>query len=90
MKSFKDNLYEIIFEADTKVGKVFDVILLILILLSIFAVSLESVKDISLKYGKFLYTFEWGITFFFTIEYILRIYIVNKPKKYKLQTYTFH
>ena len=82
MKSFKDNLYEIIFEADTKVGKVFDVILLILILLSIFAVSLESVKDISLRYGKFLYAFEWAITFFFTIEYILRIYIVNKPKKY--------
>jgi len=82
VKSFKDNLYEIIFEADTKAGKAFDVVLLIAILFSIFAVSLESVKEISFKYGKLLYAFEWIITILFTIEYILRVYIVNKAKTY--------
>ena len=82
MKSFKNKLYDIIFEADTPIGKAFDVLLLILIFLSIFAVSLESVTEINIKYGKILITLEWIITIFFTIEYILRILIVNKAKTY--------
>ncbi|MBN1252201.1 MAG: ion transporter [Bacteroidales bacterium] len=81
-KSFKNRLYEIIFEADTKAGKAFDIILLILISVSIITVSLESVKIISFKYGNFLYAFEWIITFFFTLEYILRVFIVKNPKSY--------
>ena len=52
--SLKQRLHEIIYEADTKAGKLFDVILLIAILASILFVMLESVQSIDVKYGPFL------------------------------------
>ena len=65
----KNKLYHIIFEAETPDGKLFDVILLISIVLSVLCVSLESVTEISLKYGTLLQVFEWIFTILFTIEY---------------------
>lgn len=82
MKITKNRLYEIIFEADTKEGKAFDIILLIVIVLSVAFVMLESVESINNKYPKALKVSEWVITIIFTIEYILRIAIVRKPWKY--------
>ena len=70
MKSIKERFYEIIFEADTKGGKVFDIILLVIILISVVLVMLESVESIGKEYGKFLKISEWIITIIFTIEYI--------------------
>lgn len=81
-KTLKERLYIIVFEADTFMGKVFDVILLWAILLSVLAVMLESVDDIKLYYGDALYIIEWFFTILFTIEYFIRIYISEKPKKY--------
>ncbi len=83
----KHKLYEIIFEADTKAGKAFDVFLLILIIISILAVMLESVSSIFTKYGKALIIIEWIVTFFFTLEYFLRIWIVRHPFKYIFSFY---
>ncbi len=85
--SLKDELYEIVFEADTRLGKAFDIVLLILILLSILFVSLESVKSIAQEYGTLLYFLEWGITIFFTLEYFLRIYIIRRKFSYILSYY---
>jgi voltage-gated potassium channel len=81
-KSFKQKVHEIIFEADTVTGKLFDVILLAAILLSIIGVMLESVDEINKKYHELIMAFEWGFTILFTIEYFFRIYAVNKPFKY--------
>jgi voltage-gated potassium channel len=78
----KNKLHEIIFEADTKQGKLFDVILLICIFLSVFGVMLDSVSSIHQDYGHILLIFEWIFTILFTIEYILRVIIINKPLKY--------
>ncbi len=78
----KDRLHEIIFEADTKKGKLFDVILLIAILISVFGVILSSVEVIEREYGHLLRFTEWVFTILFTIEYILRIYSIKKPFKY--------
>ena len=78
----KDKLHEIIFEADTSAGKLFDVILLILIAMSIIAVMLESVKSIDADYHHLLVTIEWTLTIIFTIEYFFRIYSVFHPFKY--------
>ena len=78
----KDRLHEIIFEADTSKGKLFDVILLIAILISVFGVILSSVDAIEKEYGHFLRFIEWLFTILFTIEYILRIYSIKKPFKY--------
>lgn len=75
-------LYEVIFEADTASGKLFDVILLWSILLSVAAVLLESVDSISEKYGTVLYVVEWGFTILFTIEYLIRVFCVRRPWLY--------
>ncbi|MFT6687838.1 MAG: voltage-gated potassium channel [Saprospiraceae bacterium] len=85
--TWRSKLHEIIYEADTPLGKIFDVVLLILILLSVILVMLESVKSIDLEYHKVLYIGEWIITVFFTLEYILRIITVKKPFRYIFSFY---
>ncbi|WP_372754816.1 ion transporter [Labilibaculum sp.] len=87
MSTLQDQLYEIIFEADTRIGKIFDLALLIVILLSILLVILESVPSIERDYHSLLKISEWIITGIFTIEYILRIWIVEKPKAYIFSFY---
>lgn len=85
--SWRHKVHEIIYEADTPMGKLFDVVLLILILLSVIIVMLESVKSIDLQYHRLFHVFEWIITIFFTIEYIARIVTVKKPKHYIFSFY---
>ena len=82
--NLRDRLHTIVFEADTKEGKLFDVILLYTIVASIVIVMLDSVPSISSKYHDVLLVIEWTITIFFTLEYLLRIWMVNKPWKYAL------
>ena len=85
--SWRSKLHEIIYEADTPMGKLFDVILLILILLSIVLVMLESIHEFDVKYHRLLYIGEWVITIFFTIEYIARVITVKKPTSYIFSFY---
>jgi voltage-gated potassium channel len=81
-KDWKAKLHEIIYEADTPTGKLFDVLLLIVIIASIIFVMLESIETIDKKYHDFLYAAEWIVTILFSIEYIARIISVKKPSKY--------
>lgn len=85
--NWRNKLHEIIYEADTPAGKLFDLILLVVILVSIVFVMLESVKSIDLKYHGFLNTAEWVVTILFSIEYIARIISVKKPFKYIFSFY---
>ena len=85
--NLKSKLHTIIYEADTPMGKLFDVVLLILILVSVILVMLESVTSIDTHYHDFLYFGEWVITIFFTIEYILRIITVKKASNYIFSFY---
>lgn len=87
LSSWKYRLHEIIYEADTPSGKLFDIILLIAILASVLFVMLESVDEINIKYGYQLNIAEWVITVLFSIEYILRIISVKKPAKYIFSFY---
>ncbi len=75
-------LYDIIFEADTAAGKLFDVALLVVILWSVLAVMLESVAAVRSDYGPMLRTCEWGFTILFTIEYGLRLICVPRAWRY--------
>ena len=84
---WKIKLYSIIYEADTPLGKLFDLVLLVLIVFSIILVMLESVSSINIKYHDQFYVAEWVITVFFSIEYILRIITIDKPKKYVFSFY---
>lgn len=78
----KERLHEIIFEADTPAGKIFDVALLIAISASVLLVMLESVGSIQVRFSREFYVVEWLFTIFFTIEYLLRLYSVYRPWKY--------
>jgi len=87
MSKTKEKLYEIIFEADTPGGKLFDVALLIVILISVALVMLESVPGIRNENRELLRLLEWIITGIFTVEYFLRIIIVRKPLSYIFSFY---
>lgn len=83
----RERIHQIIFESDTPAGKLFDVVLLGMILFSIALLMLESVPSLQAKWGKTFYMLEWVVTVFFTLEYLLRLYCVYKPMKYATSFY---
>jgi len=87
MAPWRKRLHEIIFEADTPAGKAFDIILLILILLSVAVVFEDSIRGNSPEVKRFLYYAEWFFTIIFSIEYFFRIYTIDKPKTYIFSFY---
>lgn len=75
-------LHEIIFEADTRTGKFFDIFLIVSIVLSVTVVMLDSVAAIHQQHGALLYSLEWLFTILFTAEYFLRLLAVGRPLLY--------
>lgn len=84
---FRQKTRIIIHGTDTKAGRLFDLILLGIILLSLFLVIMETVEGFDSKYHSQLIFLEWTITVFFTIEYILRIISIDKPLRYVFSFY---
>jgi voltage-gated potassium channel len=78
----RERIHEIIFGTETKAGRRFDLTLLWLIIASVLVVMIESVKPVELRFGVIFKYIEWFFTIIFTIEYILRIYVHDKPIKY--------
>ena len=83
----KEKIRSVIFEANTFAGKAFDVLLIVVILLSVLAVSLDSVTSISQKYGHILIVIEWGFTVLFTVEYLLRLWTIQNTWLYARSFY---
>jgi voltage-gated potassium channel len=82
--NIREKLYEIVFGTETKAGRNFDVVLLWIILFSVLVVMLESVPEFRSRIPDiFLYT-EYALTFVFTVEYLLRIWISPQPFRYIL------
>lgn len=84
---WRARLHEVIFEADTPAGKLFDVALLVAILASVFVVMLESVTEIRAEHGELLRGLEWGFTLLFSLEYVLRLLSVARPMRYAYSFY---
>jgi voltage-gated potassium channel len=82
LTGLKLKIYEIIFESDTREGKLFDILLLFSIVLSVAIVLLESVQDIKLNWSNWLVGLEWFFTGIFTIEYLARLWVVLNKRKY--------
>lgn len=78
----KERLHNIVFESNTKAGRMFDLAILYAILFSTLIVMLDSVPGYHEKYGEILLTLEWIVTIFFTLEYLLRIYVVKNKSVY--------
>lgn len=85
--TLRQKIYIIIYGTNTKAGKLFDVLLLFFILLSVAVLMLESVPGIDVKYHKELILLEWFFSSLFTIEYLLRIFSTDKPLKYIFSFY---
>lgn len=82
LSPWREKLNEIIFGAETREGKTFDLVLIVCIIISVGAVMLDSVKSISEQYGAWLHAIEWSFTVVFTVEYVLRLLCVRRPWLY--------
>lgn len=80
--SWRSRLHTVIFEADTPAGRGFDTVLIVLIVLSVVAVSLESVRELPPALTGALRVAEWAFTVLFTGEYLLRLVAVQRPLAY--------
>lgn len=80
--SLRSKTYRVIFLHDTPLGKAFDVVLILAILASVAVVMVESVQAIQAEYGELLRALEWLFTVLFTIEYVLRLWCVDRPSRY--------
>ena len=85
--TLRDRIRIIIFEADTKAGRRFDVTLIVLILLSVLTVMLDSVPQINAEYGQQLYYAEWFFTLLFTVEYAVRLWCIEHSWGYAKSFY---
>ncbi|WP_068598183.1 ion transporter [Vaginella massiliensis] len=86
-RKLKMKIFDIIFEANTPYGKLFDISLLLVILFSVALIVLESVPSFNSRYHDFLVIAEWIVVMLFTVEYFLRIYCLQKPWRYVFSFY---
>lgn len=80
-------LYTIIFEADTRAGRLFDQWLIAVILASVAVVVLDSVQTFGARYDLAFRVLEWMFTIAFTLEYVARLVCVRHPMRYALSFY---
>ncbi len=80
--NLRNKIFIVIFGTDTRAGRVFDVLLLWMIILSVTVVVLESVSTLQEAHNHFFITTEWFFTIVFTLEYLLRIFTAPHPWKY--------
>lgn len=82
MGNWRKKLFVTVFGTGTRAGKLFDICLLAVILVSVIVVMLESVPELGAKYLHLFSVLEWTFTILFSIEYLLRIFISPRPLKY--------
>ena len=82
--SLRANLHNLIFEAETRAGKIFDIIRMILIAFSVATVMMDSIAVVRSEYGELLHYLEWFFTIVFAIEYVLRLVATLRPWRYAL------
>lgn len=86
-QDLKQVIYDVIFGFESKPGRLFDIVLICLILLSVSAVMLDSIHVLHARYGSIFYKLEWFFTIAFTIEYVLRVYSSPERRRYVLSFY---
>ena len=74
--------YAVIFGQDTRLGRIFDVVLIVIILASVLVIMLESIASVRGEYGSLLRGAEWFFTLLFTVEYATRLWCVGRPRTY--------
>lgn len=82
LSPWRESLNTIIYGSETRLGKAFDVVLIISIIISVVSVILGSVTQIQIKYHEILFSIEWFFTILFSLEYALRLISVRRPLLY--------
>ena len=80
----KENLYKIMFESENPAGRIFDLTLITAISLSILISFVETIPSLAHTFKLVLEILEYMLTFFFTVEYIARVYCSPRPRDYVL------
>lgn len=83
----RQKIYILIYGTNTPAGKLFDILLLVLIMCSLMTIMLETIEEVNSAFHNELLVAEWIFTVLFTVEYILRIYCIDKPFKYIFSFY---
>jgi len=79
-------LYTIIFEYDTRGGRLFDLLLILVVVASVAVVILDSMQSMD-RYERLFNVLEWGFTLLFTVEYVVRLACVRHPWRYATSFY---
>jgi len=87
VEQLRDTLYRVIYLSDSPAGRGFDIALIVCILTSSTTVILDSVAEINQQYGRPLWLAEWLFTALFTLEYLLRLFCIQRPVKYVFSFY---
>ena len=82
LQGWRRSAHEIIFESDTRAGRLFDLCLIAAIVISVGVVILDSVGAVSARFGQLFDVLEWSFTLLFTAEYLLRLACVREPLRY--------
>lgn len=87
INTLREQLRTIIFGTNTPAGAAFDKALILVIVASVLAVMLDTVDGVSQQYGRLLIIAEWAFTVLFTLEYLIRIWISDRPSRYIFSFY---
>ena len=79
---WRERLRSIIFLADTRAGRLFDVALIAVIIASVLVVMIESSVTAGEAWSMPLRGAEWAFTMVFLVEYLLRLIAVRRPLRY--------
>lgn len=79
--------FSVVFESDSRAGRLFDVVLTTAIIASVAVVVLDSVQSISGQHETLFDALEWGFTLLFSAEYVVRLCCVRRPLRYATSFY---
>lgn len=75
-------VYRVIFESDTRAGRLFDIVLVVCIVASVAVVVLDSVPSLHARHDGAFDVLEWTFTALFTLEYAARLACTRRPLRY--------
>lgn len=86
-RPLRARVHDIMFQHDSPAERAFDGTLVVTIVLSVVVVMLDSVAEINARYGHVLLVAEWCFTVLFTVEYLLRLWVSERPLTYARSFY---
>ncbi len=81
-RGLRHRLYRLLFHHEARDERNFDIALIVVILISVVIVMLDSEATVKRRWHEQLYVAEWIVTVLFTLEYAVRLWVVERPRRY--------